>query len=112
MHFGSAELYWECRRGIECECAKGALPSPSGSLYSTNVYGGARSFYLPAQRDSISATANNRRWRTWQMLIEQYSRLDLTRENDRLPALLGIAEEQNGTYLAGVFLEDFPDCLY
>ncbi len=46
------------------------------------------------------------------MLIEEYSRLDLTRESDRLPILSGIIEQQIRRYLTRVFLEGFPQRLY
>lgn len=47
---------------------------------------------------------------TWYRILTQYSRKDLTRNSDKLPALSGVAsaihELTNYTYLAGIWKED------
>lgn len=47
---------------------------------------------------------------SWNLLIEEYTRLHLTRESDRLPALSGIAaaQEARSEYLAGIWAENLP----
>jgi hypothetical protein len=49
---------------------------------------------------------------TWNKLIEEYSKLNLTRETDRLPALSGIAAFREGSnYLAGIWTDHLPGSL-
>jgi hypothetical protein len=49
----------------------------------------------------------------WNNLIEEYSRLKLTREMDRLPALSGVAAFRGpSTYLAGIWAESLPGSLF
>jgi hypothetical protein len=108
LHFGSAELYWECRNGIQCECSKENARETEKA--------GVRTIYSSLLREDENRENHENhdrlRRKAWQMLIEQYSRLELTREKDRLPALSGIAEGQTGAYLAGLWLEHFPQSLY
>ncbi|KAK5652331.1 hypothetical protein OQA88_10523, partial [Cercophora sp. LCS_1] len=54
---------------------------------------------------------------TWSFLVQEYARLSLTHETDRLPALSGIASavhsmlNANGTYLAGIWSSQLPQAL-
>ena len=51
--------------------------------------------------------------RAWNMIIEEYSKLNLTREMDRLPALLGVAAFRGGKeYLASIWVDHLPGSLY
>lgn len=55
----------------------------------------------------------------WKYLVEEYTRLSLTRETNRLPALSGVAavfakhkDFQQSCYLAGIWSNNFPEALY
>lgn len=51
----------------------------------------------------------------WEAVVEEYSRRRVTRDEDRVPALAGLAaryaQVTGHTYLAGLWLEDMPQCL-
>ncbi|PVH86348.1 HET-domain-containing protein [Cadophora sp. DSE1049] len=66
LHFGSEELIWECRTEQTCECAH-----PFVSRTNLNE---------PIREDCTLAE-------TWQDLVSSYTPLELTYEEDRLPAL-------------------------
>ena len=52
---------------------------------------------------SRESEGNTGSGRAWDMIIEEYSKLNLTREMDRLPALSGVATFRSGKeYLAGI----------
>ncbi|GME48874.1 HET-domain-containing protein [Neofusicoccum parvum] len=56
--------------------------------------------------------ANTNASNPWHTLIEEYSKLDLTQEMDRLPALSGIASPRGGdSYLAGIWTDQLPGSL-
>lgn len=52
---------------------------------------------------------------SWESILKEYSERELTREEDRLPALAGLAaryaQATGYTYLAGLWLEDLPRSL-
>ncbi|KAF2807817.1 uncharacterized protein BDZ99DRAFT_572712 [Mytilinidion resinicola] len=45
-------------------------------------------------------------------MVEECNRLRLTKEEDRLPVLSGLAKSNQSVYLAGIWLQHFPHCLY
>lgn len=90
VHFIREEIFWECRESTWCEC-------------------GSRS----------EAWAQLRAWKPrmihnqdWELIAAQYNLTKLTYEDDRLPALAGVAsrfaEIHGKTYLAGHWEEDLP----
>ncbi|KAH9203276.1 heterokaryon incompatibility protein-domain-containing protein [Leptodontidium sp. 2 PMI_412] len=73
VHFTSEEMVWECKPQQTRECS-----SPSGlqegrSEFESLLEGGRKS------------------WWSWQMLLTRYTTLQLSKEEDRLPAISGIA---------------------
>lgn len=86
LHFFDKELVWECRTEAKCECED---RSPTADHHEMR---GCRS--------------------TWTSIVTNYSRLGLTRDDDRLPALSGLAQDffsrpaQLGSYLAGLWERD------
>ncbi|KAJ8058776.1 hypothetical protein OCU04_011765 [Sclerotinia nivalis] len=87
LHFCSSELVMECRKELRCECT--GLDS-IGSNYFRDV-------------QDIS-------YDSWLRAVEEYSRLRLSYETDRLIALMGIAKVFHArlmsTYLQGIWAED------
>lgn len=70
LHFGAAEMGWECRSLISCECSAHSLRyRRTGSLLKGMVSGMG-----------------------WTDVVAEYSRLDLTVWEDRLVAVAGLAE--------------------
>ncbi|KAH7274710.1 hypothetical protein MRS44_007030 [Fusarium solani] len=108
LHFGPTELYWECFDGLRCECLEEDSEEDRRSFLQRSSHLGAKRCY-----SSLNAGISGRYGDEvlWHQLVEEYSRLKLTYEMDRLPALSGIARSQN-SYLAGILPEKFPECLY
>jgi hypothetical protein len=77
LHFGAYELGWECRKCIKCECTANAFRSRRGTpLLKLNFH----------KCD-------------WPTLIREYTWMDLTVKEDRLPAISGLAAAiANRTY--------------
>ncbi|KLU92341.1 hypothetical protein MAPG_11287 [Magnaporthiopsis poae ATCC 64411] len=87
LHFGPAELFFECRERYVCQCERTVLPE-KGSLALKGM-----DTTLPE---------------TWREICQKYSRAQLTfPERDTLPALAGIARRfsvaKRGRYVAGVW---------
>lgn len=89
LHFGVAELYWECRRGTFCECG-----------------------HAPVDKQDRIKTAKKIDPKTvdhdWRDIVDLFSRLQLTVPSDTLPALSGLAKAARtymptGKYLAGLW---------
>ncbi|CZT43218.1 uncharacterized protein RSE6_03220 [Rhynchosporium secalis] len=81
----SEELHWECQSKHTCECGQCSIDSQK---FIMKVHGQDED-YQP---------------RNWQEVVRFYSALSLTYENDRLPALSGIASSliSKPNYLAGL----------
>jgi hypothetical protein len=90
VHFGPQELIWECPNETTCEC----------SLIDA---------YQPKQihLDALLSGSAFKVMVRWHEVVEEYSKLALTFENDRLPALHGLAAQfkphQTFRYLAGLW---------
>lgn len=79
IHFSEHEMAWECRSLCDCECSATSLRT----VRTTSVI---KHFLYPQKFD---ATAFKSSWRN--DIIPAYSRLKLTVESDKLPALEGLA---------------------
>lgn len=88
IHFTPSEMFWECRESTWCECE-----SPKAGWESRRM------------RNSRTIGSLD-----WDLIVRQYDDTQLSREEDRLPALAGVArrygELRGGwTYLAGLWKE-------
>jgi Heterokaryon incompatibility protein (HET) len=108
VHFHSAELVWECKKSLLCEC--GGLDHHSNSVMqqATRLKSTcAEAFAGTKQPHELGAL--------WFELVTLYSRLKLTNESDRLPALSGLAKRfgdlARGAYLGGLWESDLPKAL-
>jgi hypothetical protein len=91
LHFSRGELIWECQEETFCECG---LMENHGK---EKQYHEALRRCDGAQLESI-----------WRELVYWYSRLSLTFQSDKLPALSGLAQrfqnlQPGAKYLAGVW---------
>jgi hypothetical protein len=108
LHFGKGEIYWECMESAECECG---LVTPS----STGISGDDSVSRFPFKNihDRIPNVGASRpedpamRVRRWHDIVTEYTRLSMTLTSDRLPAILGLAQEvqsrRGGRYIAGLW---------
>lgn len=93
--FGHFDVSWKCPRMHSCECG--------GMNYRLQPR------YPPLQSEALRATANEDILAWWRQMVELYSRRTLTNEQDKLPALSGLAQLYHAatghTYLAGLWKE-------
>jgi hypothetical protein len=87
LHFCSSELVMECRNGMRCECT-------GLDVISSNPL---------RNEDDVS-------YDSWFSVVEEFSRLRLTFESDRLIALIGVADKfhakLSSSYLQGIWAMD------
>lgn len=87
LHFGRAEVGWECRSLTDCECTP-TIPADRTSHY-------------PNLKDAVTTMK-------WKDVVVRYTSLDISYSEDRLVAISGLASARqkitNDTYVAGVWL--------
>ncbi|KAI9730237.1 MAG: hypothetical protein M1834_006001 [Cirrosporium novae-zelandiae] len=103
VHLHSNEMVWSCKAKLLCECKILDGSPPGGDGWS-------------ASKDEIanlSKLKNNLEIHgLWRKIVEDYTKLDLTYETDRLPALSGLASmfsarfPVSDKYLAGLWKGD------
>jgi hypothetical protein len=103
LYFGERELYFQCRKEDGCECTGAG----QASAYSNDRWGpDVRTLRSLGHSSDLDAGFGY----LWSSVIEQYSRLKLTYESDRLSALSGLAKlSENfrpGRYIAGMWEKD------
>lgn len=91
IHYGRTEMYWECQNIMRAE---------DGAYF-------ARTF--TRLKDLVNSESSHRD--PWFQLIEDYTSRNLTRDEDKLPALSGlaslIARENGDEYFAGIWKKHF-----
>lgn len=102
IHFTPTELVWECKTSCTCEC--GRLEESSYGLRNHKWY------YRIGTLQGVFGTGHRN---TWPTIIRLYSDCQLTKMEDKLPALSGLAQETRkrclsstvnpGRYLAGLW---------
>ena len=94
VHFHPTELVMECKQSLYCECSglDEILPVTSEKSFDPKSCSISKAFGL------------------WLNIVEGFSRLQLTRESDRLRALVGVATVYQShlkcAYLAGIWESD------
>lgn len=110
LYFLANEIMWRCQEHTVCQCARydfdedtAYSPGMKAVTDSTGTH-----YYSTRGRQQI-ATQN------WANIIRVYSSRQLTYQQDKLPALAGIAEEYGKatgwTYLCGLWKENIQDTL-
>jgi hypothetical protein len=110
VHFADHEMIWECHEGQRCECTQ--LDGHDSRPYLERDTLEVKQRFSEITRTSDTHASP---FFTWANVIELYNQRALTFEKDRLPALVGAAAKmqntKTGTYVAGLFLGEFPRCL-
>lgn len=131
LHFHAEELVWECKAGVRCEC--GSLDDrglkeaeyqglsdytsiPKITPWLTQADPWLKPFVAQIDRPYIDTKGPySIPCGIWMDLVSEFSRLSLTYEHDRLPALSGLAaklsDKQLGRYVAGIWTEELPRLL-
>ncbi|KAH6722693.1 heterokaryon incompatibility protein-domain-containing protein, partial [Leptodontidium sp. MPI-SDFR-AT-0119] len=90
LHFHSTEIVMECRSHLRCEC--------------TGVD------KVSAKRFDLETTSDAHVLDQWMEVVEEYSKLAITKDSDRLPAILGVAtrfqQRLRSRYIAGLWEVD------
>ncbi|KAI9711707.1 MAG: hypothetical protein M1820_001851 [Bogoriella megaspora] len=127
LHFSKYELYWECREISKCQCEW--VNSAVGKVTQKHLENEhALAVLLDAGTGRIDPQAErstkikgydsigqiNVEFR-WQSIVEEYSRLQLMYDKDRLPALSGLAKQMQylsgDQYLAGIWASNLTQSL-
>ena len=106
LHFTKREIVWECRTQTIFE--HGSYANPQDYETKLLLTTGERN------RDNRSTPGwrmpRKERFREWYKLVQIYSTKKLTRNDDRLPAIAGLAARFHAmchsNYLAGIWAED------
>lgn len=122
VHFGHAEIVWECSRIAQCECSS-FVEVESSRSWSKITYAGmfdgpkyavrnAKNLVRSLRNPEHATTASR-----WQSLVQEYTWNKLTFEKDIFPAFSGMArhmsDKRKGGYLAGVWEDNIlPDLLW
>lgn len=100
IHYGENQLHWECNTGTAPELWATVDIPPIGGL--KNLFHELAYRKLPSHPRSHYAA--------WYFLVEHYSKMFLTFEQDRLPAISGLAQRFGRKYncvsTAGMWLDD------
>jgi hypothetical protein len=111
LHFAERQLFWECRMEEACETYPYGIPQ--GMVKSKNCL---KRPLLPKSTVSFSEQQSPNHIREvyvfWWEAVKVYSKCELSREEDKLVAISGLAKEVNRAlggqdqYLAGLWRRD------
>lgn len=107
LYFSLDELVWHCLTSADCECGRVKLELsqiPEGRRYRRR-----RNNFDSLLLSCTSGIP------VWQGIVQQYSAAKITKEEDTLPALSGVASalasSDTGKYLAGMWEKELPASL-
>jgi hypothetical protein len=105
IHFTAAELIWECKTKIDCECS---LRKSSGNTLKQSLDTSLEKAAAIDYPDFTTSRATASKM--WWKLVVEYSWCDLTVPSDKLPAISGLAQlfPQLGRYWAGMWDLELP----
>ncbi|KAI6806256.1 hypothetical protein KC332_g9390 [Hortaea werneckii] len=99
--FGKSEVVWECMQGCRCQCCPAAhtvAPQSDPQLLPSVLPSGTTGKRFASSQDA---------YEFWSNTVWNFSRMQLTRPTDRLPAISAIASviqaETGDQYLAGLW---------
>jgi hypothetical protein len=101
IHLTASELVWECQMRTSCECRILDDLDPGFSTHQR-------------VREALRRPSQDRHELIyeWMKLLKSYSRGELTRETDALPAIAGLASKlyykDLGEYFLGLWVEELP----
>lgn len=110
LYFLEHEIMWRCQEHTVCQCARYDFDEETDynpDIQSVTDTTGTH-YYSPRSCQLIAS-------RNWANIIRIYSARQLTYQNDKLPALAGIAEEYGKAtgwiYMCGLWKENLKDTL-
>jgi Heterokaryon incompatibility protein (HET) len=114
LHFGSTQVYWECRQHLACEAYLMALPEifELGDCYGLDPDGGGAHIRESHGLQPDSALDN---YTLWGHIVATYTKGELSFGSDKLVAISGIAEQMQKVlgdqYLARLWRNHLADQL-
>jgi hypothetical protein len=102
-------LVWECVYGVSCECQE--LRDERHEAHRDKKDGTIWWLKASIIKSLTTYTTLAQRGYVWLIVVTEYSRLCLTNESDRMPAISGIASKFSGgalgRYISGIWEADF-----
>jgi hypothetical protein len=106
LHFGNNELVWECMERLVCEC--GYRESRHVASPYRLTWPAPKELFHPYSLQLVD-WSSYRGLSVWQLLVEDYSQMALSKPEDIFPAISGLAKSvQKATgweYIAGLWKE-------
>ncbi|KAG4436908.1 hypothetical protein IFR05_007596 [Cadophora sp. M221] len=103
IHFHGEEMIWECHEALSCECGQFCAENSSHFL----SWGNSGSVRLATTGSRSRSTGLPDPMKGWFSIVSTFSKLDITFESDRLPAISGIANVMSNqfkeSYIAGIW---------
>ena len=117
LHYGRDQLLWECRELDACETYPDGLPKPLRNALSGFKLGSE--FMTPLQYSQQGGNTESppdlAHRSIWGSIVDKYSTTSLTKGEDKLVAISGIAKRMQGLlddeYLAGLWRKNLPSQL-
>lgn len=113
LHFGKSELGWECVGRRACECQMVPTQTDMDSRFKAQLV----NFEWPAfaEGGSSESVAAEKRW-MWSNVVQEFTHRNLTRSQDLLPALSGLARRMSRTaeddYICGMWRDKLQAFLF
>ena len=112
LHFCKTQIFWECRKRTACESFPARVPSDIPVLWREELVprtehpAGGPAFLA----EDTDQTPRQHAYKFWKNALKNYARRRLTMENDKLPALSGVAKHvqqaAKDDYYAGLWAEN------
>ena len=113
LHFGSTQIYWECRQRLACEAYPAVLPKTLEPNDSNKLDTGRGARIRDSRGLPADPSLDN--YTLWGSIVATYTKGALSFESDKLVALSGIASQLQKVlgdqYLAGLWRNHFADQL-
>jgi hypothetical protein len=97
LYFGKDELTWECLEAAACQCGQ---PRDTFSTLKSRVHPGSEE--RPRSKEAV--------FDDWYSVVQEYSDLQLSKEEDIFPAISGISKQfrtlLGSQYIAGLWRDD------
>ena len=124
LFFGEKQMLWQCEETVDTEDGEGhidrgyrieniletALPPSVNSQCSSSpsaLHSEPSETDVRTARSSLKWTLHHHNYTDWYAMVAKYSKCDITRGSDRLPALSGVAavlaEAYDDSYCAGLW---------
>lgn len=105
VHYTDEQLIWECQQCVMSESNLTTEEGLHGGYHRTKRY-----FLLPKAHPDMLDIGTSEIYERWFNIVSEFTDRALTNDEDRLPAIAGIAREIHrqisSTYIAGIWMED------